>query len=304
MTVNDIVYDMYQSLGEPTDLDPSSVSGLATMLRAVNQSIERVASWKDPITGRFLRVPELRGEYTFQVEKPTGTWGIALPTEGAFEFTAPAELALYAEGNIIVLDGTSMYCYFASGTSVYTKDAVPAGLEDGFTWEVYRKNVFVGKVTGETPNDIDVIGDTANQVPGKFIDVMRLWDLTSSTPLSRGPKGSDYLDASYTVGQPALWTKLGNVIFFDTHLIEDKWFKMEYYKIPKQVTTLAETPELPENLHYAVLLAGLEWGYMRSGETTEKYSIKQDLKEFFRSFKSTQDMYEDQYDQDGGQLVL
>src|SRR5512144_1996796 len=46
---------VWEALGRPTNLNPTTAAGAATLNSWLNEGQRQVASWKDPVTGRRIR---------------------------------------------------------------------------------------------------------------------------------------------------------------------------------------------------------------------------------------------------------
>ena len=111
----------------------------------------------------------------------------------------------------------------------------------------------------------------------------RLEDKTELEPAQRNLSG---LLNIVTVGDPALFYRRGNKIWFDVPAEEAQWYRMEYLRAPADMSYASpatERPELAEIWHDGIILAAAWTVYMRAQMNSHAWSTRQELKEFMET---------------------
>jgi hypothetical protein len=63
---------------------------------------------------------------------------------------------------------------------------------------------------------------------------------------------------------------------------EDKWFEMEYYRMPGDMSADDDSPELPETFHWAIILWAIWTGHRVRREPANAFSTKKDFEDFMK----------------------
>jgi hypothetical protein len=138
---------------------------------------------------------------------------------------------------------------------------------------------------------ISLPAETNNtQGTGNLIEIMKLVDLEAGEDLSFSEEFEDFPDNITSPSDPKEFYRIGNKIYFDRPIDEEKWFKMEYWRLPTEMSDADDVPEIPEHLHWGIVLWGIMWGHSREGESSDKYSAKKDFVDFMRSKVSMWDV--------------
>jgi hypothetical protein len=125
---------------------------------------------------------------------------------------------------------------------------------------------------------------------GNFVEILKIIDLEQQQIIRPAPRSSDYPNFLYSTGDPRRWYRFGNKLYFDNNIDENRWFIMEYYRLPSDMSSDSDEPEIPEMYHWAIVLWGKWWGLQRNGETSDAYAAKRDLEDEIRRTKSQADI--------------
>ena len=68
---------------------------------------------------------------------------------------------------------------------------------------------------------------------------------------------------------------------------------MEYYRLPTPTVEDADLPELPEYLHYPMVLWGKWWGWTRAQDDAKAYASKRDLTDMMRGLTTLHEVKTD-----------
>lgn len=284
MTLSEIREQIWMALGEPTDLKPDS-TGETLLAWVVNEGQRQIASWKDPSTGRHLRIQALQSEMFYYLKNeeytvdnvksdfPYGLW-----------FTNTTAYNDYYNGWLVKTGGgeTALVMdYSGDSKYIHLSNWFNTAPEAGDTIYFYRN---FQKLTG--PNwDHDI------QIPlsEDLIEVLSIIDLDQGRELKKA--GPEKFPANLqSTGEPEYWWRFGDKIFYDVHVETEKWFKMEYYRMPDEMVLATDEPEIPSIYHYAIVLWGIWWGYKRNGESSRAYSTKRDLEDYMKRVKTQADV--------------
>ena len=88
-----------------------------------------------------------------------------------------------------------------------------------------------------------------------------MYDISDRSSLEYvGDKGSLLYRRTRT---PSSFALFSNKVIFDVGNDESRWYKVEYYRTPKNMTLATDVPEIPEIYHYAIILYALSTGFAR-----------------------------------------
>jgi hypothetical protein len=117
----------------------------------------------------------------------------------------------------------------------------------------------------------------ANRADGNLLQILSIVDLKVNHTLEASLAGNNKSSFIRIIGDPRSWYRVGNKIIYDVGINDDRWFKAEYYRTPKDLLHADESLEIPEIYHWAVVLWGIWWGMKDSGESSAAYSAKKDF---------------------------
>ena len=302
-TLELLMDEIWQHIGEPTDLDPDtdvSYSGSPLLMWVCNEAQRRIAAWKDPANGRQIRIRSLISDMYFASKYYSGdtldadgtTTTVVLPNTDVVGGAATYDncyngwvLQVNNENRIITdYDGAS---YTATVHEAYS--TAPATDDDyllckNFYYLMPSTHDWVSLyITSPATTDL-------TRATGNLLEVLKIVDLTNEVELEKA-RGSYFpLTGLTSPGDPSMWWRVGNKILFDVPQDSAISFYMEYYRSPLDMAGNSSEPEIPEQYHYAIVLWGMWWGFNRQQDYQAAWAKKQDWIEFLRSTKSEYDV--------------
>ena len=294
MTLTQIRTEIWEGLGELTDLDPSADPTRLNLI--VNEGYRRVCFWKDPVTGRHVRFRACFGEMNYYSSTVTDTVSSSNNTTFPYYIdltgtNVGAQNDRYNDWVIEITSGNEdgekrfITDYDAANYRVYFTDDFTTGVSAADTVKLY-KNFDRLLPSSHAWVDDHIALPATNDLylnDGNFLEVLRLVDINKEVEIGRAHSVELFTNYTTAAGDPSEWYRLGNRIVYDKAVDEDKSFHMEYYRAPTALSNANDVPNIPEQFHYAIVLWGLEWGYRRGMESNHKYSVKMDFREYMNS---------------------
>jgi hypothetical protein len=287
MLLEEIRNEIWQNLGKPTDLDPSSdtsYNGGPYLTFVANMAQRRVASYKTQ-REHIMRFNTLKGDMYFKNTIIEGT----LESDGTTSTVILPSGDVGAgddryNGWVLKINGTYRLIvdYVTSTRTGTLHEDLSTAPATGDTYSLYKKfSYLLPSGHAWVSEHIQLPATTDRYLnDGNFLEILKIEDLDQNRKLVKAKRGRSFVTLQTSTGDPQKWYRYGNKLIFDFAPEEEKWFRMEYYRLPIDMIVDSDEPELPEEFHYALVLWGTEWGYRREGESNEKYSTKLDFKEF------------------------
>lgn len=313
MTVERMMQEIWEATGEESDLDPTdtlgnysvTTTGGARLLQLINLGQTAVAHWKDKVTGHHARFKELFGELYF--EHGTGSGQVLAINTASTQVSIKNVATLVSAGTAattyndryngwVIKIGSEQRMVMDTDINgnyvrVTVNDAFSSA-EAGDDWELYKRfNLLLPSshrwvddhITLPTSTDLFV-------ADGNLIEPLKIYDMYMGRELSVGVKGSGFISSFTELGDPGQWYYFGKKLYFDRAPEESRWFWMEYYRNPIEMTALSDEPEIPTQFHMGIVLWCIEAVYRRDGEAGDKYSAKRDFEDFMKSTVTADDM--------------
>jgi len=123
-----------------------------------------------------------------------------------------------------------------------------------------------------------------------FAGIRKITDMQSGLDLSPALRTDSFGIFLLNPGVPLQYMQRAYDIVFDYPCADERFYRMEYTRIPPDMTLTTDEPELPENYHDAILLWALWRAYRWTHEFSAAYSTKRDLMDFMASTRSPLDM--------------
>ena len=287
MTLSEIRLEIWNNLGKLTDLDPAtdgSYNGGPYLTYVANMAQRRVASYKTS-RGRIMRFNTLKGEMFFENTIIEGTLDANGTTSTVIFPNADVGTGddRY-NGWVLKINGTYriLVDYVTSTRTGTLHEVLSTAPAIGDTYALYKKFSYLLPSTHAWISEHIQLPATSDRFlnEGNFLEILKIEDLEQERKLTKATRGRSFVTLQTSTGDPQKWYRYGNKLIFDYAPEEQKWFRMEYYRLPLDMSSDSDEPELPEEFHYGLVLWGTEWGYRREGESNEKYSTKLDFKEF------------------------
>ena len=283
MTLAEMRTDVYELLGEPTDLDPDVSTTRLDF--AINQGVKKIAMWKEPGMGQ-VRFRDLFRTTYFKANVKTETLisGSTVNTL-ILDSTAPdydnAYLSWVVEVNnefmlVVGYTGASRTVLLSSSLSSAPASALEA---------TFYQSHFRVLPTSSLLSSLNI------SKPEGYIETLKIVDLEQGQELNEVDRVEAFVGNLTSVGDPTEFYRFGDEIIFNSAPEEERYFKMEYYRVPPELVNADDEPAIPQMFHYAVVLWAVWWGYKRAQESSAAYSTKRDLIDFMRTTKGEYDIY-------------
>lgn len=288
MTAQEAIIEVYETLGEPSDLPIYAAGGVFNIaaagsiriLAALNRAQDYVATYKLPTTanGRPLYFRALEGRATFEFKSVAGD--VATQTD-----TTLKSVAL----------GTTLSASAANRFNLWI-----AKFEDESVRRVLRHTVVGGIGTLILDNPLDTaltggeditlfcpvyalgVGEDDIPVDDRIFEILRISDLTSGSDFEYTTTRLQTTGAS--LATPSAWSKLGNRVMFDAADDDAAHsYEVSYVRYPASAVDASDEFELPLAFHAAIVLWATRWGFQRMMESTNAYAIKKDFEDVMRT---------------------
>jgi hypothetical protein len=280
MTLNEMVLTVWEMLGEPTDIDPTdgtanpepanvdnTTAGYRRILFALNEAQRRVAAHRQ-VRGRQFR---WRGGYASTTQYITKTSAYTLTSD------------------------------MAVGQGFATLSGIPAPTDDEFNEyiikignEIFRvvDTVAAGSVvnlnklseTGHAAGTAVLLAPTYVDLPADAWIVSHVTEAFEETELKPKPRIEDVMFGAVSGEHSAYYVKNGSRLYVDDVDMEDTTdpaYRITYQRLPLEMSD-TQACELPENVHWALVLWACGWGYWRSQDVNERKNMRDDFANFMR----------------------
>lgn len=293
MTVYDMIREVFEHLGEPTDLEINTTPGDYTtfditlpgsqrILTYLNNALIRIANWRYP-DGVFLRFNSLYKTLFVKHPAPyTGTV-VSATTTTVVVPGFPMNLNSDFDGwRVDIIGGTG------AGQKRLITSSVAAGLNEVCTvhkaWDTVPDAASTFRIT---KNFMFLLDNTA---AGSYTSyhiqldphvntdsIIKIVDKSNNTVLDR-TWDKDLLETGdRDIGVPSVWYRYGNKIVFDTCFKDETVFELLYYAHPLALTQANQVPNIPVPFHEAVALYAITKLKVRAGDYDGQYVEKRNL---------------------------
>ena len=297
-TLELLMDEIWQHIGEPNDLDPDtdvSYGGSPLLMWVCNEAQRRVASWKDPATNRQIRIRSLISDMYFtskyyddELDDDATTSTIILPSTDVLGGAATYDdcyngwmVQVNNENRLIIdYDGATYTATVHTAWSTAPADGDDYLLCKNFYYLMPSTHLWSSEHISKPATTSKTLAT------GNLLEVLKIIDITNEMALQKA-RGAYFPTTGLTSpGDPALWWRVGNKILFDVPQDSSLSFYMEYYRNPLDMAGNDSESELPDQYQYAIILWGMWWGYNRQQDMSSAWAKKQDFVEFMRSTKS------------------
>jgi hypothetical protein len=298
MTTEEMIVEVFEALGEPSDLFPytsgtvvvdMTTVGAIKILKWLNRGYKRILNWKFP-NGHQVRFPVQQGEIFFSTVVKSGTVASATPTEVTLDGGVMANDDQYNGWIVEILAGTGQgqvkvivdFTAARVATLADAWDTVPDGTS---TYALYKRSYsFRGAAAVDVSENIPL-----NPID-QIASVLKITDVEGVMDLAVGGGIEGFSSGLLSHGTPSSYILLGNRIVFDVAADEVIWYRMEYSKVPEELALALDEPELPETFHEALILYAQWIGLRRSQEWGGAYSTKKDIEDLMQTLKTSIEM--------------
>lgn len=303
MTLTEIAVDVYEGLGEPSDLEiydallgspiiDVTSEGWQRIVDAINSACLAITTWKFN-DGRSIKFRRNEAEGLLKTEvlsaTLTGTSGSAIVST-----TLPVQDADYYASSVVKL-GVKYYRILSSqtngtATDLFLLTAIDADYLDETCVVSCREYHFADATAvafGQYTNGIGYVPGN-----GKPLEIISIKELEGETEISQESKYESLYTATASLATPSSFYKITSGLRFDTWPSEELVYAVRYARGPKVLTYTAvdEEPEIPQQFHRCIVLHALWWGYRRAQENDSAYSTKKDFIELLRNTQNEYDL--------------
>jgi len=289
MTVQQMVLELYNKAGSPTDLSPYNVTaevetytaGNAGWIKCVtllNRAYMKLASWKLPTQdgeGKILRFREHTQKIYFQVVDYTPTQTIASVSSN------PANVLTFNATPFSALPSLTGWYFNVGGTNGVGGEShtVIANTSSTLTFDqpwALGSSSLVGQngllfkrwypITPSTTNTVYPTGQFINSVDSRKLiapmKIMCLGSITTGSPLNQEVTGAERTQPFYNYPSmrtfPMLWRLTSRGLEFDNAPLVNTVYEIDFYCEPEQFSTTntpvyatvdAQIPDLPSAWH-------------------------------------------------------
>ncbi len=312
MTVQDILTEVYENIGEPSDLLPFTtpgdastfditISGSQRLLKWLNRAEQVISNWKFR-DGRILRFRNLFTNTYFQSYVYSGT----LTAGTASTITLPFGVSVYDN----VYNGWIVE--ITDGTGEGQKRFIIAYDGDTLTATVH-------KAWDTTPDNTSVVSlyknfekfllstdvESAYHIPlsatSEMCAILKVRDLENEEDLVPRERGQFFTANLTESGIPTTYWEYGNSLYFDLAIDEVRSYEIKYVKYPEVLLTASQIPEIPIPFHEALSMWCTGNGHKRNRDAQLAYSVKRDLIDFMETMREARDL---KMEMENGYLIL
>lgn len=299
MTLTEIRDEIWNQIGRPSDLDPStdiSYGGAPLLDWVVSEGQRQVASWKDPVTRFVFRLPQLQSDMNFKTVVRSFTLGDQTGATTSTVILPAGSSALDDRYNGWVVGVGSEYKY------VVDYDGATLTLIISGTWttqpaaaatlKLYKRFMMMGASTEPWISDHITLPSASTQMRGEgnFIEIQKLTDLDQGIDLTLDDRIENNPGNLTQTGEPMKYARRGNRIYFEMASATEKWYRMEYYRLPGDLAGDDDIPEIPLQYHYAITLWGVAWGMRRAQDYAAAYATERSITDYLRGRVANEDI--------------
>lgn len=292
-----MIVEVYEALGEPSDLSPYTTGttldlaaeGAIKILGWLNRAYKRILNWKFA-NGSQVRFPAQEGEAFFKSMVLTGTVASASSSTVVLDAGVDAEADRY-NGCIVEItagtgEGQRRLIVDFSGSRVATIDHdwddEPTAAS---TYAVYKRT-YKFRDSSATDADENISLSPVSEVAA----ISKLTDIKALSEIKRAGRIDDFPSSLLTVGIPMAYIPKGSGLVFDLAPDGTIWYKLEYVRVPPALALATDEPELPDSFNEALLLYAQWIGLRRGQEWGGAYATKRDIEDVMASLKTSLEM--------------
>lgn len=290
MTIPEAIVELWESGGEPSDLNPwlnsSSIlydpntdlddtsEGVKHYLRVLSKAQVLLSNWK---TGRNkpVRFRDFQVSRNVKLTQDNTTYTCTKISDHVIELTGLALnsylLTDAVESSSCTISQSSLTYPEGIPTPVLTEDTLMAMfIEPMSTTSVrihFREPMTVHEFTPTVTVkflfdrfSVETGTVTADSpyllLPDEFRNILNVTLADSSSVLKRAPDKTQLNNPDLSTGTPTMWYSIGKKIYFDVYFEEPTWFIVEYQRLPARLTSITNNFEIPEHWHEVLIIIG------------------------------------------------
>ena len=269
-TVSEFVEELWERIGEPSDLDPyqadgttidDTSTGWTKMLRAINRGITSVASFRDPQSGRLFRFRD-RHAWQYVTFTPASTTTTAAITKGDLTVEFAASSGADAYNDYLIKVGQEVRLIVDDdGAGTYTVNKAFDGAHDSGATIYYAPRYLTIAITGN-----------------KFVEVVSVFNMEEESVVEVGQRGDVFNARSTQEGDPRFYYRVGGQLYLDRVQFDDtQTYRVEFLRYPGDVDAVDDTSGLPEAFDEAVLMWAVAWGFGRYLDPQKRAAAKSEF---------------------------
>lgn len=279
MTVQEMIEQVYELSGELTQIEPYEPGGAFDFnspgaqktLRYLRNAQIAVTSWKHPRTKQhFVWKDKYVQKFLTSPVIDSGTAGIT-PSRDVVVFVPPAG----SVGKYLYIDDLAelRQIIVQTPTEVIVDQEFSA-ITTGMEYRVLA-NFF----------EID-----ANE---RWLTIAQVLSLPDRFELIQVRDREYFVNRQLEIGLPTSWYRSGRRIYVDSVFLDPGKVSCVVLEAPRELAEADQSPDLPEQFHYAYVLWALIQVYGMAQETNMKYSFTKQFEEFMTTTQTSID-YDDQ----------
>ena len=280
MTFLELATEVYEALGKDTMMNPAVTASRTRMLRWANRAQRRIAFYRLK-TGHLVRYPTLKVETMWKAVAytATATYTVASATSTTVTCNGlPGTTANRYRGWTIEINSERRTVVLQSASTLTVNLAWNSTPSAADTYKLYKRWYELVPSTHAYVSE-NILLDPTDTI----YEVLTLEDLQEETWLSMEDRVDTDIFTLHEVGDPTMFRLQGNRIYLDYNVNDDRYFRMEYYKYPAEMSLDGSEPDLPENFHEAVLMEMERIAHRFKNENNSAYSLKRDVSDFMHS---------------------
>lgn len=299
MTLQEIIVEIFEGLGEPSDLniwdtdgvtiDPDG-KGWPRLTRVVNDAAMALTMWKWP-NGHQVRMRSSEAEAMIKTQVTVGA--VSAWSNPTMTLSGPG-ITTSMRGRLIVgatSGATGLVWYHnLSTTMILTKiTGTFVALE---SVSFYQRDYRFDDSTTLALTDPGIPYLAAS---GRPLEVIQVIDADTGAVLDETTKTEKFSVVDSSIGSPATVARTYGGFVFDVWPTAGLTFLVRYSKGPAVLTINDATvePDLPAQFHRGLVLYGIWWGLRRAQESNDAYATRKDLEDFMARTKTEFDIQDD-----------
>ena len=312
MTVQEILTDVFEQIGEPSNYlpyttagDPSTFDitlvGTQRLLGWLNRAQQAVSNWKFR-DGRILRLRNLFSRAYFQSYVYADMATAGGDTTITFPVSASAVDDTYNGWLVKITDGTGegqvrlIIDYDGAALEATVHKAWDTNPDDTSVFSVHKSfEKFVSSAAADAAYHVPLSPVT------EMCAVMKVRDLVDGFDLVPPGRTDAFTSQIFNSGNPTVYREYGNELQFNAAVDTVRSYEMLYVKYPTALSTASQVPEMPVPLHDALSMWCVAHGHKMNRDTQMAYSVKRDLIDFMETVRESRELTTEMVD---GTLVL
>lgn len=294
MTLEELMVEFYEQMGEPTDIEPRNDSEVFDLTeesaqrsrRILNNGQTAIAMWRFP-NGTIHKIRELEGTLFFKTTVLSGT----------AQNGGPDTITLAAGSGSVADQYKGWLVKITGGTGEGQLRLILSFDESNQQCEVDEDWDTVPDTTSEYElyKALYQFVDPSNTISGQNIpispvdQILTMYAITDVKsqirlyPVERTDTLSAFIKSH---GIPSAFYEQNGGVKFNVAVDERRPYAIDYVKMPKALVDKDDVPEMPEQYHMAIVMWATWWYYRMKQESGAAYAAKRDLDDYLGRIQS------------------